>query len=125
MNKNDLLVSNDFNSLFPSAQININSIWPKTETAYLSKKDRNESICSLFNSGRWNELNTSTFLTVKYHNPANLVFEHLPVKKKFKNPYKNNRLEVINRMRKGIKIDNLTSVDNVEVVEFGGFFGSI
>ena len=56
--------------------------WPKVETAYSFQNDMNESICSLFNIGRWNELNRSAFLTVKYHNPGSLVcsvFQHLPV----------------------------------------------
>ena len=79
----------------------------------------NESICSLLNSGRWNELNKSAFLTVKYHNPENLVFQHLPVREKIKNPYKIIRFEEINRMRNG-KLDILTSVDIVEIVENGG-----
>ena len=52
INKDDLLVSYDFNSLYPSAQIDINSTWPKIETSYPFKKYMNESICSLFNSGR-------------------------------------------------------------------------
>ena len=59
-------------------------------------------------------------ITVKYHSPENLVFQHLPVKEKIKNPYKNNRLEVINRMRKSIIIDTLTSVDFVEILIYGG-----
>ena len=120
INKDDLLVSYDFNSLFPSAQIDKNSTWPKIETAYPFKKYTNESICSLFNSGKWNELNRSAFLTVKYHNPENLIFQHLPVKEKVKNPYKNNRFEEINRMRNGIIIDTLTSIDIVEIVKCGG-----
>ena len=120
INKDDLLVSYDFNSLYPSAQIDKNSTWRKIETAYPFKKHMNESFCTLFNSGRWNELNRSAFLTVKYHNPENLIFQHLPVKEKFKNPYKNNRLEEINRMRNGIIIDTLTSVDIVEIVKYGG-----
>ena len=120
INKDDLLVSYDFNSLYPSAQIDKNSTWPKIETAYPFKKHMNESICTLFNNGRWNELNRSVFLTVKYHNPENLIFQHLPVKEKFKIPYKNNRLEEINRMRNGIIIDTLTSIDIVEIVKFGG-----
>ena len=37
-NKDDLLVSYDFSSLYPSAQIDINSTWPKIETAYPFKK---------------------------------------------------------------------------------------
>ena len=120
INKDDLLVSYDFNSLYPSAQIDKNSTWPKIETSYPFKKYMNESICTLFNSGRWNELNRSAFLTIKYHNPENLIFQHLPVKEKIENPYKNNRLEEINRMRNGIIIDTLTSVDIVEIVKYGG-----
>ena len=120
INKDDLLVSYDFNSLYPSAQIDINSNWPKIETSYPFKKFMNDAICTLFNSGRWNELNRSAFLTVKYHNPENLIFQHLPIKEKIENPYKNNRLEEINRVRNGIIIDTLTSVDIVEIVKCGG-----
>ena len=118
--KDDLLVSYDFNSLYPSAQIDKNSTWPKIETAYPFKKKMSDAVCRLFNSGRWNELNRSAFLTVKYHNPENLIFQHIPIKEKIKNPYKNNRLEEINRMRNGIIIDTLTSVDIVEIVKCGG-----
>ena len=118
--KDDLLVSYDFNSRYPSAQIDKNSTWPKIETAYPFKKYMSESICTFFNSGRWNELNRCAFLTVKYHNPENLIFQHLPVKEKIKNPYKNNRFEEINRMRNGIIIDALTSIDIVEIVKYGG-----
>ena len=117
INKDDLLVSYDFNSLYPSAQIDKNSTWPKIETAYPFRKYMSDAVCTLFNSGRWNELNRSAFLTIKYHNPANLVFQHLPIKEKIENPYKNNRLEEINRMRNGIIIDTLTSVDIVEIVK--------
>ena len=42
------------------------------------------------------------------------------MKEKIKNPYKNNRLEQINRMRIGIIIDTLTSVDIVEIGKNGG-----
>ena len=76
-------------------------------------------VCSLFNSGKRNELNRRTFLTVKHHNPENLVFQQLPVKEKIKNLYKNNRLEEFNRMRKGVIIDTLTSVDIFEIVKCG------
>ena len=81
----------------------------------------NESICSLFNRGRWSEINRSSFPTVKHHNPENLVFKHLPVKEKIKISYKNNRLEESQRMRKGKILDFLTSVDIVEVVKYGGY----
>ena len=56
-----MLVSYDFNMLYPSAQIDINSTWPKKETVHPFKKDMNQSCCSLFNSGRWNELNRCVF----------------------------------------------------------------
>ena len=80
----------------------------------------NDAVCYLFNSGKWNQLNKSAFLTIKYHNPENLIFQHLPIKEKIKNPRKNNRFEEINRMRNGIIIDTLTSVDIVEIVKCGG-----
>ena len=115
-----MLVSYDFNSLYPSAQIDKNRTRPKIETAYPFKKHMNDSICTLFNSGRWNELNRSAFLTVKYHNPHNLMFQHLPMKEKIENSYKNNRLEKNNRMRNGFIIDTLTSVDIVEIGKYGG-----
>ena len=115
-----MLVSYDFNSLYLSAQIDINSTWPKIETAYPFKTYMSDAVCSLFNSGKRNELNRSAFLTVKYHNPENLVFQHLPVKEKIENSYKNNRLEEISRMRNGIILDTLTSIDVVEIIRCGG-----
>ena len=112
-------MSYDFNSLYPSTQLDINSTWPKIGTTYTFEKHMSDAICSLFNSGRWNELKRCAFLTVKYHNPENLVFQRFPVKKKIENPYKNNRLEEIIRMRNGIIIDTLTSIDIVEIVKRG------
>ena len=76
-----MLVSYDFNILYPSGQIKINSTWLKTETADPFKKHIIDAVCASFNRGRWNELNRYAFLTVKYHNLENLIFEHLPVKK--------------------------------------------
>ena len=55
----------------------------------------------------------SAILTIKYHNPPNLIFQHLPIKEKFK------KIEV-NRMRNGYIIDTLTSVDIQEIVKIGG-----
>ena len=81
-NGHDLLVSYDFLSLYPSAQIDINSTWPEIKTASPFEKFMTESICSLFSSGRWNGLNRCAFQSVKKHNPEKLVFQHLPVKEK-------------------------------------------
>ena len=80
----------------------------------------NESICSLFNSGRWNELHRSAFLTVKNHNLENFVSQQLPVKEKIMNRYKNITLEEINRLKNGIIKDTLKRVDIVEIVNYGG-----
>ena len=118
--KNDLLVSSDFNRVYPFAQIDKSSAWPKIETAYPFKNYMSDAVCSLFNSGRLNDLNRSAFLTVEYYNLENLIFQHILVKEKIENPYKNNRLEKINRMRNGILIDTLTSIDIVEIVKCGG-----
>ena len=120
INKVDLLVSYDFNSFYPSAQLDINSIWPKIEKTCPFEKYVSVVVCSLFNSRRWNDINVCAFLTVKYHNPKNLVFQHLPTNGNFKNPYKNIRLEEINRMRIVVILDSLTSVDIVEIVTCGG-----
>ena len=120
INKDDLLASYDFNSLYPSAQIDSRTTWPRLEMAYLFKKNMRDAVCRLFNRGRWNELNRCAFLTLTYHNPKNLIFQHLPVKEKVKNPYKNNILEGIIRMRHGIITDILTSVDILEIVKCGG-----
>ena len=89
------------------------------ETAYPVKKYMNDAVCSLFNSGRWNELKRFVFLTVNYHKPENLVFQHFSVKEKIENPYKSNSSEEIFRMRNGIIIDTLTCVDLVEIVNYG------
>ena len=66
------------------------------------------AVCTLFFSGRWNELMKSAFLTVKYYNPENLIFQHLPIKKRIINPIKNNRLEEIDGTRNGKILDILT-----------------
>ena len=42
INKDDSVVSYDYNSLYPSAQIDKNSTWPKVETTYPFKKDMNK-----------------------------------------------------------------------------------
>ena len=61
INKNDLIVSFDLNRLYPSAQMDLISSWPKIETAYPFKKHMSDANCSLFNNERWNELNRSAF----------------------------------------------------------------
>ena len=54
--KNDLLITYDFNSFNPSAQIEENNTWLKIETAYPFRKHMSVAVCSSFNCGNWNEL---------------------------------------------------------------------
>ena len=77
-----LLVSYDFNSLYPSAQIDINRTGPKIEKAYPFERYMIDAVCSLFNTGRWNKLNRYAFLTLKHHKSENLIFQHVPVREK-------------------------------------------
>ena len=51
-------------------------------------------------------------MKIKYHNPKNLIVQHLPVKEREK------KIE-INRMRNEYIIDHLTSVD-IQIVKIGG-----
>ena len=118
--RDDLLVSYECNSLYFCVQIALNSTWRKIETAYPFEKYTGDSVCSLFNSGGWSELNGCLFLTVKYNSPENLFFQHLPVREENSNPNIKKRLEESNRMRKIIIIDTLTIVYNVDIVHCGG-----
>ena len=52
--KSDLLVSYDFNSLYPSAQADKDGTWPAIETAYLFKIYMSDTVREIFVSGRWN-----------------------------------------------------------------------
>ena len=114
INNDDLFVLYYFKSLYPLAQIDLNSNWPEVETAYPFQICMSVAVCSLFNSGRWNELTRSAFLTVNCQNPENLIFQHHLVREKINKSYKNNRLEENKKMRNAIKMDTLTSVDIVQ-----------
>ena len=91
INKDDLLVLYDFNSLNPNAQADKRSRWPAIETVYLFKTYMDEAVCDLFNSFNWDEINRSPFLIVKYHNSDSLIFQHIPVKENIVNHHKNKR----------------------------------
>ena len=79
-----------------------------------------DAVCSLFNSGSWDEINRNAFPTANYHNSENLIFQHLPINEKIINPYRTNRFEGIIRLRNRIVMEILTSVDIVKIVECGG-----
>ena len=78
-----------------------------------------DAVCSLFKSGRRNELVRSAFSAVKNHNLENHFFQRIPIRENIVNPNENNRLGEINRMRNGITVDTLTNVDIVEIVKCG------
>ena len=70
----------------------------------------NDVYVEAFNNQTFNQNgNEIAILTIKYYNPPDLIFQHLPDKKKVK------KIEV-NRMRNGYIIDTLTSVDIQEIV---------
>ena len=91
-----------------------NSVYPKIETGFAFKPHMNKTYVEAFKNQTFNQDgDESAILTIKYYNPPNLIFQHLPVKEKVK------KVEV-NRMRNGYIVDTLTSVDNCEIVEIGG-----
>ena len=83
INKNDLLVSCDFNSLHPSPEADLNSAWPAIETFYPFRKYMNDAVFEILSSGRWEELNRSASLIVKHLNPENLILQHIPIREKY------------------------------------------
>ena len=104
----------DATSLYPSAMWNSNSVYPKIESGFCFKPQTNNVYVEAFNNQTLNQGgDESAILTIKYYNPPNLMFQHLPVKEKGK------KIEV-NRMQNGYIIDTLTSVDICEIVKIGG-----
>ena len=114
LNQNDVMMDFDATSLYPSAMWDENSVYPKIETGFAFKPHMNSVNVEAFNNQTFNqEGDESAILRIKYYNPRNLIFQHLPVKEKVKN------VEV-NRMRNGYIIDTLTAVDICEIVKIGG-----
>ena len=114
LNLNDVKMDFDATSLYPSAMWDKNSVYPKIETGFAFKPHMNNAYVEAFNNQTFNQDgDESAILRIKYYSPPDLIFQHLPVKEKFKN------VEV-NRMRNGYIIDVLTSVDICEIVKIGG-----
>ena len=104
----------DGNSLYPSAMWDANSVYPKIESGLSFAPHMNDVYVEAFNNQTFNEDgDESAILTIKYYNPSDIIFQHLPVKEKVK------KIE-IDRMRNGYIIDTLTSVDIQEIVKIGG-----
>ena len=91
-----------------------NSVYPKIETGFAFEPDMNKTYVDAFNNQIFNEDgNESAIIRIKYYNPPDFIFQHIPVKEKVKT------IEV-NRMRKGYIIDPLTSINICENVKTGG-----
>ena len=75
----------DGNSLYPSAMYDCESVYPKIETGFAFKPHMNKTYVEAFNNQTFNEDgDESAILTIKYYNPPDLIFQHLPVKEKVK-----------------------------------------
>ena len=114
LNSNKTQMDYDATSLYPSAMWDEKSVYPKIETGFAYKPHMNGVYVEAFNNQTFNEDgDESAILTIKYYNPPDIIFQHLPVKEKVK------KVEV-NRVRKGYIIDTLTSVDIQETVKIRG-----
>ena len=109
LNLNDVMMDFDATSLYPSAMWDENSVYPKIESGFAFKPHMNNVYVEAVNNQTFNQDgDESAILRIKYYNPRNFLFQHLPVKEKVKN------VEV-NRMRNGYIIDTLTTVDICEI----------
>ena len=114
LDSNKTQMDYDATSLYPSAMWDEKSVYPKIETGFAFKPNMNDVYVEAFNNQTFNkDYDESAILTIKYYNPPDIIFQHLPIKEKVK------KLEV-NRMRNGYIIDTLTSVDIQEIVKIGG-----
>ena len=104
----------DATSLYPSAMWDEKSVYPKTESRFRFKPHMNDIYVEAFNNQTFNQDgDESAILGIKYYNPPDLVFQHLPVKGEVKNIEDN-------RMKNGFILDILTSVDIQKIVKIGG-----
>ena len=106
----------DFDALsfYPSAMWDDNSVYPKIETGFGFKPHMKNVYVEAFHNQTFNQDGgESVILIIKYYNPPNLIFQHLPVKEKVK------KLDV-NKVRHGYIIDTLASVDIYEIVKTVG-----
>ena len=88
----DLLVSSDYNSLYPSAKAQLAgkiNLARNRESKTISPED-SKVFCELFNTGQLASLNKTGLFKVKYYNPEDLVLQHKAVKEDVYNETKQN-----------------------------------
>ena len=101
LNLNKVMMDSDATSLYPSAMCDEKTVYPKIETGFAFKLHTNNQTFK-------QDGNESAILKIKYYNPSNLMFQHLPVKQK------------VFSTRNGYTFDTLTSVDICEIIKMGG-----
>ena len=79
----NVMMDFDATSLYPSAMWDEISVYPKIEIGIAFKSDMNDVYAEAFNNQTLNQDgNESAILRIKFYNPSNLIFQHLPVKQK-------------------------------------------
>ena len=113
LDTNNTQLDFDATSLYPSSMRDDRSVYPKIETEFAFKPHMIHIYVEAFNIQPFNQDgNEKAILKLKYYNPPNPMFQHLPVKEKVK------KIEV-DRIRNGYFTDTLTSVDICEIVKLG------
>ena len=124
IDNSDLLVSSNYNSVYPSAMAHEKPTWPAIETARAINTEDSDVYCELFNTGEWKTLNKTRFFKFKYQNPENLILQQMVVKE---DVYieTSQKCECVNRFRNGDITQHLTSVDIEEIVRTGAVIKEI
>ena len=85
LNLNDVMMDFDATNLYHSAMWDENSVYPEIETGSAFKPDMNNVYVEAFNNQTFNQDgDESAVLRLKYYNPCDVIFQHLPVKEKVK-----------------------------------------
>ena len=79
----NVMMEFDASSLYPSAMWDKISVYSKIETGFAFKPHMNNVYLQAFNNQTFNQDgDESAILRIKYYNPPNVIFQHLPVKEK-------------------------------------------
>ena len=82
-NSNKTQMDYDATSLYPSAMWDENSVYPKKESGFAFKPHMNGVYVEAVNIQTFNQDgDESAISTIKFYNPPDLIFQHLPVKEK-------------------------------------------
>ena len=85
LDSNKIEIDYDASGLYPSAIWDEKSVYSKIETGFAFKPDMIDVYVEAFIIQTFNQDgDESAILKIKYYKPLNLVFQHLPVKEKFK-----------------------------------------